>query len=79
MTEKVIVIRRIHWILHKKLIKEGYSVLGLDINDYYDKDLKLNRLDNLKSLLQVKDRWQFINAILKMNIIKKALIVLIQI
>ena len=46
----------------KKLIQEGYSVLGLDnINDYYDKNLKLNRLDNLKSLLNSKnDKWQFI-------------------
>ena len=45
----------------KKLIKEGYSVLGIDnINDYYDKDLKLNRLDNLESLLNSKKNWQFI-------------------
>ena len=65
MTEKVIVTGCAGFIgFHtcKKLIKEGYSVLGLDnINDYYDKDLKLNRLDNLKSLLNgEKDRWQFI-------------------
>ena len=65
MTEKVIVTGCAGFIgFHtcKKLIQEGYSVLGLDnINDYYDKNLKLNRLDNLKNLLNKKtNRWQFV-------------------
>ena len=65
MTKKVIVTGCAGFIgFHtcKKLIQEGYSVLGLDnINDYYDKNLKLNRLDNLKNLLNKKtNRWQFV-------------------
>jgi len=34
--------------LSKRLLKEGYSVVGLDsINDYYDVNLKYGRLENL--------------------------------
>ena len=36
--------------LSKSLIEDGYDVLGVDnINDYYDQNLKLNRLEILKS------------------------------
>ncbi len=37
--------------LTKSLIEDGMEVMGVDnINDYYDVNLKLQRLDNLKSL-----------------------------
>ena len=36
--------------LCKTLLKEDYQILGIDnINDYYDKKLKLNRLEKLKN------------------------------
>ena len=51
MTKKIIVTGCAGFIgFHtcKKLIKEGYSVLGLDnINDYYDVNLKFSRLKEL--------------------------------
>jgi UDP-glucuronate 4-epimerase len=42
--------------LSKRLLKEGYEVVGIDnINDYYDVNLKLSRLE----LLQDKERFMF--------------------
>ena len=33
--------------LVKRLVEEGYDIVGLDnINSYYDVDLKFNRLNN---------------------------------
>lgn len=43
--------------LSERLLKEGYEVVGLDnLNDYYDVNLKHNRLDKVKD----KERFTFI-------------------
>ena len=35
--------------LCKRLLNEGENIIGIDnLNDYYDKSLKLDRLKNLK-------------------------------
>ncbi|HEX5171795.1 MAG TPA: NAD-dependent epimerase/dehydratase family protein, partial [Cyclobacteriaceae bacterium] len=52
MTETILVTGSAGFIgfhLSKKLCDQGYSVVGVDnLNDYYDKNLKLSRLDLLK-------------------------------
>ena len=35
----------------KKLLNNGFSVIGIDnLNSYYDKSLKLDRLENIKKI-----------------------------
>ena len=35
--------------LAKKFLRSGYQVIGIDnINSYYDKNLKLKRIENIK-------------------------------
>ena len=48
----------------KKLIQEGIPVIGYDnVNDYYDKSLKLKRLEILNEIaLKNKSQYQFISA-----------------
>ena len=45
-----------------KFLKEGFNVLGIDnINDYYDKNLKLDRLKNLQNNFN-NNSWEFIKS-----------------
>tara|TARA_A100001015_G_scaffold269101_1_gene320506 strand:- start:1473 stop:2489 length:1017 start_codon:yes stop_codon:yes gene_type:complete len=42
--------------LSKRLISEGFNVVGLDnINDYYDTSLKTQRLDNINDFIKTKN------------------------
>jgi len=47
--------------LSKRLILEGYKVIGIDnLNMYYDKKLKLDRLEEIKKNVNVKfNNWKF--------------------
>ena len=47
--------------LVKKFLKSGYQVIGIDnINSYYDKNLKLKRLENIKEYsIKNNFRWLF--------------------
>ena len=48
--------------ISRKLISEGFFVIGLDnINNYYDVNLKRERLKQIQNLSEeVKNKWQFI-------------------
>ena len=49
--------------LCKKLIIDGYKVLGIDnINEYYDIKLKEKRLEILSDISCEKNNWKFIKA-----------------
>ena len=50
--------------LSKNLLKSSFSVIGLDnINSYYDKQLKFDRLKDLESIKNDKSLdWEFIKA-----------------
>ena len=55
--------------LCKKLIKNGEKVIGFDnMNDYYDKTLKENRLNELRKIAD-KDKFIFIRGSLEDNLI----------
>ena len=45
----------------KKFISEGYNIIGIDnLNDYYNKNLKINRIDNInKSIIEGKNKFLF--------------------
>ena len=44
----------------KRLLQDGYEVIGIDnLNDYYDPNLKLKRLDFLNSLPDYKNKFIF--------------------
>ncbi len=47
-----------------KLIRENYNVIGIDnLNDYYDVQLKILRLEEIKKITKSKNKnWQFIKA-----------------
>ena len=47
--------------LVKRFLKSGYQVIGIDnINSYYDKNLKLKRLENIKEYSNKnKVNWLF--------------------
>ena len=46
--------------LCKKLIEDGYKVIGIDnINDYYDTKLKKKRLEILSQTSLKKNNWEF--------------------
>ena len=49
--------------LSKKLLLKRYNVIGLDnLNDYYDVNLKKDRIKNLRSTseeLNCNDNWKF--------------------
>ena len=44
---KILVTGAAGFIGYELLIEEGFDVVGLDINDYYDVNLKFGRLKNL--------------------------------
>ena len=45
--------------ISQKLIKSGYNVIGIDnLNNYYDKKLKIARLVEIKSCAQARN-WSF--------------------
>ena len=47
--------------LCKKLLQSDYEVLGIDnVNDYYDRNLKENRLKILGNISLKKNNWKFI-------------------
>ncbi len=56
--------------LAKRLISEGYYVIGLDnINSYYDVELKKSRLKNIEDcLISSKGKWKFCKLSLENNI-----------
>ena len=57
--------------LCKKLIEDGYKVIGVDnINDYYDTKLKKRRLEILSQKSFERKNWQF----LKIDLINKDLL-----
>ena len=42
----------------KRLLQDGYEVIGIDnLNDYYDPNLKLKRLEFLNSLPDYKNKF----------------------
>ena len=50
----------IGFYLCKKLLEDGYNVIGVDnINDYYDINLKKNRLEILSKLSLKTNSWNF--------------------
>ena len=57
--------------LCKKLIEEGYQVIGIDnINNYYDTNLKKKRLEILSQLSLKKNNWEFF----KIDLLEKNLL-----
>ena len=50
-----------------KLLEKGQNVVGIDnINDYYDINLKKNRLKNIEKLSSLKETsWQFFSIALE--------------
>ncbi len=61
----------IGFYLCKKLIEEGYEVIGIDnINDYYDTKLKRERLEILSQKSSKTKNWQFF----KIDLINKDLL-----
>ena len=57
--------------LCKKLIEDGYRVIGIDnINDYYDTGLKKKRLEILSQISLNKKNWEFF----KIDLIEKNLL-----
>ena len=58
--------------LCKKLIEDGYKVIGIDnINDYYDTKLKKKRLEILSQKSLKKNNWQFF----KIDLVNKDLLI----
>ena len=48
--------------LCKRLLDEGENIIGIDnLNDYYDKSLKLNRLNNLKKIKKGSFNFEKVN------------------
>ncbi len=48
--------------LCKRLLNEGENIIGIDnLNDYYDKSLKLNRLNNLKKIKKGSFNFEKVN------------------
>lgn len=44
-----------------KFLKEGYKVVGIDnLNDYYDKSLKIKRIELIEDTAKSKKNWEFI-------------------
>ena len=50
--------------LVKKFLKSGYQVIGIDnINSYYDKNLKKDRLKDIdKCAIETHSSWKFFKA-----------------
>ena len=47
--------------LSKELIRKNHTVLGFDnLNNYYDKNLKLDRLDDLKKISNDRSNFKFL-------------------
>jgi len=48
--------------LTKKFIKKGFNVLGIDnLNNYYDKNLKISRLKEIENDIRLEDKsWKFL-------------------
>ena len=57
--------------LVKRFLKSGYKVIGIDnINSYYDKNLKLKRLEFIREYsIKNEFSWFFMKLILKIKII----------
>ena len=46
----------------KHFLKKGHKVIGIDnINNYYDINLKKDRLKDIEKLISSKDNWKFYN------------------
>ena len=44
-----------------KFLNEGYKVVGVDnLNNYYDKTLKLKRIERIKDTAKSKNNWEFV-------------------
>ena len=46
--------------LAEKFLSHGYNVIGLDnLNNYYDKNLKLDRVRKIEKKLSYSKQWKF--------------------
>ena len=63
--------------ISRKLLANDFKVIGIDdLNDYYSKELKINRIRNICSVNKGSNKWEFVegsieNELLLVNIFKR--------